>query len=185
MDDLIKLVRTYRFATSITERARLADAIFRLIGPDLRLFAFSKLPAQDAEDALQEILMAVARNLQNFRGDAAKEFWGWLYRIARNKLNDKYRKQANEKLLPLPPEDLLQMIEAVTHDAPLTTEIKDELEHAMKLLSNSKPECYDFLWNHFIFDLDYADIAAERDMTPDAVRMRIARCLNDAGNLLS
>jgi RNA polymerase sigma factor (sigma-70 family) len=185
MDDVIKLVRAYRFASAITERARLADQIFPLIGSDLKLFVFSKLRRQDAEDALNEVLMAIAKSLQNFRGDSTKAFWAWAYRIARNKLNDKYRKQANEKLLPMSPEDLLQMIETVTHDAPITPGVKHDLEYAINLLNNSKPECYDFLWNHYVFDLDYADIAADREMTYDGVRMKIGRCLEEAKNLVS
>ena len=44
MDDLIKLVRTYRLAAGLAERIRLAEEIFRLIEPDLRFFVFSAFP---------------------------------------------------------------------------------------------------------------------------------------------
>ena len=50
MDDLIKLVRTYRLTTGLAERIRLAEEIFRLIQPDLRFFVFSSISHHAAED---------------------------------------------------------------------------------------------------------------------------------------
>ena len=55
----------------------------------------------------------------------------------------------------------------------------------MKLLTSSKPECYDFLWKRFVFGLDYGDIAEERNMSYDNVRMKIGRCLDEAKSLVS
>jgi hypothetical protein len=51
--------------------------------------------------------------------------------------------------------------------------VRHDLENAMKLLTSSKPECYDFLWKHFVFGLDYGAIAEERNMSYDNVRMKI------------
>lgn len=97
MDDLIKLVRSYRLAAGLSERLRLAEHILRLILPDLRVFVFSGLPPQVAEDALQEVLKAIATGMGRFEGNTPKEFWAWCYRIARNKLSDQYRRQAARK----------------------------------------------------------------------------------------
>ena len=91
MEDLIKLVKTYRLSAGLAERIRLAENIFRLIEPDLRVFVFSSVSHEAAKDALQEILKAVATSLKQFKGETVKEFWAWCYRIARNKLNDHYR----------------------------------------------------------------------------------------------
>jgi hypothetical protein len=41
MEQVIKLVRTYRLTAGLAERLRLAEEIFRLIEPDLRFFVFS------------------------------------------------------------------------------------------------------------------------------------------------
>jgi DNA-directed RNA polymerase specialized sigma24 family protein len=90
MDDLIKLVKTYRLTAGLAERTRLAEQIFRLIGPDLHLFVFSHVSGDAANDVFQEVLKAVAVSLKQFKGDTVKEFWAWCYRIARNKLNDQY-----------------------------------------------------------------------------------------------
>src|ERR1700722_7747382 len=97
-DDLIKLVRTYRFASGLAERIRLAEEIFRRIEPDLRLFVFSSTSNDSAQSALQEVLKAVAVSLKQFKGDTEKEFWAWCYRIARNKLSNHYRQQYAERV---------------------------------------------------------------------------------------
>jgi RNA polymerase sigma factor (sigma-70 family) len=112
MDDLVKLVRSYRLAAGLTERLRLAEQIFRLIMPDLRVFVFSGLPPQLAEDALQEVLKAVATSMGRFEGGTTNEFWSWCYRIARNKLNDQYRRQSSERTVSMSPEELWRVVEA-------------------------------------------------------------------------
>jgi hypothetical protein len=88
MDDLIKLVKTYRVTTGIADRLRLAEDIFQRIGPELCAFVFSKVSHPAAEDAVQEVSKAVTVGLKSFKGGTEKEFWAWCYRIARNKLND-------------------------------------------------------------------------------------------------
>ena len=185
MDDLIKLVRTYRLTAGLAERIRLAEEIFRHIEPDLRVFVFSGLPPQVAEDALQEVLKAVATGMRRFEGNTEKEFWSWCYRIARNKLNDQYRRQSADKTVSLSPDELLQVIEASAQVAPLTPQNRLDLDYAMKLLTAAKPDCSDLLWRHYVVGLDYAELAAEKDLNSDAVRMRVKRCLDEAKSLVA
>jgi DNA-directed RNA polymerase specialized sigma24 family protein len=106
MDDLIKLVKTYRLTAGIADRLRLAEDIIRLIVPDLRVFVFSKISDSTGEDALQEVLKAVVTGMRSFRGGTEKEFWAWSYRIARNKLNDHYRSKKADRMQPMAPADL-------------------------------------------------------------------------------
>ena len=181
MDELIKLVRTYRLTAGLSERLILAERI----EPDLRLFVFASIARPAAEDALQEVLKAIAVSLGKFQGSSAKEFWGWCYRIARNKLNDQFRKEYSDRMQPVSPEELWQMVELSGHNAPISPADRHDLEYAMKLLTSSKPECYDFLWKHYVFGLDYADIAEEKQMNYDNVRMKIGRCLEEAKLLVS
>jgi RNA polymerase sigma factor (sigma-70 family) len=185
MPDLIKLVKTYRVTAGLAERIRLAEEIFRLIEPDLRFFVFSSVSHHAAEDAMQEVLKAVATGMRKFEGDTAKEFWAWCYRIARNKLNDHYRSKAADRMQPTPPEDLWQMMELSAQDAPMSPAVRHDLEYAMKLLTASKPECNELLWRHYVIGLDYAEIAEERDLNYDNVRMKIGRCLDEAKSLVS
>ena len=185
MDDLIKLVRTYRLAAALSERIRLAEGVFRLIEPELRIFVFSKVSPDAAEDALQEVLKAIATGMRKFQGGTEKEFWAWCYRIARNKLNDHYRNKAADRMQPTSPEELWQLMEVSAEDAPLTAQTRLDLDYAIKLLTAAKPECSELLWRHYVTGLDYAEIAEERDLKYDAVRMKIGRCLDEAKSLVS
>jgi RNA polymerase sigma factor (sigma-70 family) len=185
MDDLIKTVRTYRFTSGLAERVRLAEDIFRRIEPDLRLFVFSSIKNDSAQDALQEVLKAVAVSLKKFQGDTEKEFWAWCYRIARNKLSDHYREQYAELAQPVAPDELWRMMEVSAQDAPITAQTRHDLDYAIKLLTAAKPECYDLLWKHFVIGLDYGELAEMWNQNYDAIRMQIRRCLDQAKALVS
>ena len=185
MDELIKSVRTYRFASGLAERIRLAEEIFRRIEPDLRLFVFSSISNDSAQDALQEVLKAVAVSLKQFKGNTEKEFWAWCYRIARNKLSDHYRQQYAERVQPVAPDELWRMMELSAQDAPITAQTRLDLDYAIKLLSAAKPDCSNLLWRHYVIGLDYAEIAEEQNMSYDSIRMKIGRCLDEAKSLVS
>jgi DNA-directed RNA polymerase specialized sigma24 family protein len=86
MDDMLKLVRTFRVMATLTDRLRLSDAIFTQIEPDLRFFVFGAIRPPAAEDVLQEILKGIATGMGKFRGDTKEQFWAWCYTIARNNL---------------------------------------------------------------------------------------------------
>lgn len=185
MDELIKLVKTYRLTPALDQRLRLAEEVFRVIEPDLRFFVFSALAAPAAEDVFQETLKAIATGMGKFAGGSTGEVWAWCYGVARNKLNDHFRKRAADRLQPMPPEELWQLVESTAADAPLSAGDRIDLEYGMKLLLNSKPECYQYLWQHFVFGMAYAEIAAEQNLKYDAVRMKIGRCLDEAQALLT
>ncbi|HUD46033.1 MAG TPA: sigma-70 family RNA polymerase sigma factor [Candidatus Baltobacteraceae bacterium] len=89
----------------------MAEQIIRQIAPDLRLYVLSRISHEAAEDASQEVLKAVATGMRKFAGGTEKEFWGWCYRIARNKLKDHYRHKAADRMQPTPPEELWRMME--------------------------------------------------------------------------
>ena len=118
------------------------------------------------------------------RGESTKQFWAWCYRIARNKICDHYRGQAADRLQYVPAEELHRLLDKSAQDAPISPGVRLDLEYAMNVLTASKPECYEFLWQHYIFGLDYAEIAEERTMTYDNVRMKIGRCLDEARRLV-
>jgi len=185
MDDLIKLVKTYRLMPALDQKLRLAEDVFRLIEPDLRFFVFSAIRPPAADDVFQEVLKAIATGLGKFEGGSTGEFWAWCYRIARNKLNDQFRRQAADRLQPMPPEELWQLVESSAENSPLSPGDRLDLEYAMALLTKSKPECQDYLWKHFVFGLDYAEIAEEQKLNYDNVRMKIGRCLEQARSLVA
>lgn len=180
--DLIKLVKTYRVTTGLAESLRLAEEIIGTIYPDLCLFVFKNIEPTAADDVLQEILKSITGSLHSFEGSSDTMFWGWCYTVARNRMKDHFRKEANNRLQPMPPEELCQFVDT---SAPLSASDKLDLEYALKLLSTSKPECSDYLWQHYVVGLDYTEIAAKEEIDYDAVRMRIRRCLKEAKSLVS
>jgi RNA polymerase sigma factor (sigma-70 family) len=185
MDDLIKLVRTYRVSAGLAERLRLAEAIFHLIASDLRAFVFSAVVPQAAEDVSQEVLISVTASLKTFEGSSNGEFWAWCYRIARRRIYDHIKKRDSDRLQPMPNEELLDLIDASAQAAPLTAADRHDLEYALKLLDGSKPECREYLWNYYVIGLDYGEIVEEQNLNYDNVRMKIGRCLEEAKSLVS
>jgi RNA polymerase sigma factor (sigma-70 family) len=185
MNEVIKLVKTYRVTAGAANRLLLAEEIFRLIELDLRLFVFSAIRRPAAEDVLQEILKAVATGMGKFKGGSNEEFWGWCYRIARNKMNDHFRMKATDREQPIPQDELWQLVEASGGSSSLSVEDRIDLEYAMKLLIASKPECYDYLWKRFVFGLEFTEIAEEQHLSYDAARMKVGRCLDEAQTLMA
>ncbi len=185
MDNLLKLVRTYRLTEGLAERLRLAEDVFRLIEPDLRFFVFGLAARDSASDVLQETLKAIAVDLSKFRGDSPSEFWAWAYRIARHKVSDSFRKKAADRLHPIPPEEMWQLVESSAETNPISPGDRHDLEYAMEILTKTKPECFEYLWRHFVFGLAYGEIAEEQKLNYDTVRMKIGRCLDDAKSLVS
>jgi RNA polymerase sigma factor (sigma-70 family) len=185
MDDLIKLVRTYRLTAGLLERQRLAEAIFRLIEPDLRFFVFGAVQSQAAKDVLQEILKSIVVSLPKFAGGTEKEFWAWCYMIARRRIYDHIQKRDSDLLQPMPSDELLDLLDESEQAEPMTAADRHDLEYALKLLDSSKPECRGYLWNHYVIGFDYGEIAEEQNLNYDNVRMKIGRCLEEAKSLVA
>ena len=182
MDDLIKLVKTYRVTTGLVERLQLAEEIFSLIEPDLHRFIFGAVRRHAAEDVFQEVSKAIVTGLGSCQASATAEFWAWCYRIARNKLNDHFRRQATDRLVSS--EEVWQLVESDASRVPLSAAERVDLQDAMKLLAAAKPECSEYLWQHYVLGFDYGEIAGEQNLTYDAVRMKIGRCLEEARSLV-
>jgi len=185
MDDLIKLVRTYRVTAGLAERQRLADAICRLIAPELSGFVFSTLKPHAAQEVLQDILISISDSLKKFESHSNGEFWSWCKTIARRRVCDHLRKKASDRLQPMPHEEILDLVDASEQAEPMTAADRHDLEYALKLLDGSKPECRDYLWNHYVIGFDYSEIAEEQNLNYDNVRMKIGRCLDEAKSLVS
>ena len=185
MNHLLKLVNAFQQTTGPVGRLKLAEDIFSIIEPDLRYFVFSHIRGNAADDVLQEVLKAIAVNLGKFTGHSARQFWAWCYRIARNKLNNQFRKQSYDRSQPMPPEEIWQLADATIHSASFTAGDRHDLDFAMRLLATSRPDCHDLLWKHFVFGLTYGEIAMELKLNYDQVRMKISRCLETAKNLIA
>lgn len=185
MSDLLKLVETYRFTRGWPDREGLAVRILTMIEKDLTLFIVGAINSAEAEDVIQETLHAIITSLATFKGKSNGEFWAWCYRIARNKINNHRDKQTSNLRLLNSEEHIWQLVEYSMQPGELSGADRHDLSHAMKLLTESKPECHDYLWQHFVFGLPYSEIAAQQNLTYDNVRMRIGRCLDEVQRLVS
>jgi RNA polymerase sigma factor (sigma-70 family) len=184
MNTLMGWIEKYRQETDLDMRLNYATSIYMEIVGDLSLFAFGKVHAFAAEDVLSETFAAIFTRLSTFRGKSDKEFLGWCYRIARNKISDHYRKKSSDRLEPFPSEELWYLIENYSQEGQDWKLEKADLHEALNLLEKSKPGCREYLWNHYVLGFDYSEIAEESRLKYDAVRRRIERCLEAARDLL-
>lgn len=185
MDDLIKLVKTYRVTAALDQRLRLATEIFNHIEPKMRAFVFGSIASHHAPDVLQEVLKAIAVSLRKFQGGTTAEFWKWCYQIARNKRADHFRRHASDRLQPMDDVTLKTLVDSSIAPSTLRPGDRLDVEFAMKLLMAAQPECRTLLWSYYVQGLDYDEIAEERGVTYDAARMRIGRCLEEARALVA
>ncbi|HEY0550230.1 MAG TPA: sigma-70 family RNA polymerase sigma factor [Verrucomicrobiae bacterium] len=183
--DLIRQVKTYRLTPALDQRLRLAEGIVCEIEPQLQFFVFKAVPSAAAEDVLQEIMKSITAGLAGFKGDSDKQFWAWCYRIARNKVNDQLRKQTSDRLHPMEPEELWQLVDTAAQDEGLSAASRLDLKDTMKRLTQAKPECAELLWQHFVLGLDYSELAEARQMSYDNARMKLGRCLDAAQDLMA
>lgn len=184
MDDVIQLVRAYQKTAELADLERLGDAIFAELEPELRRYVEGKIRPQFADDVLQEVLKAVVISLPKFSSD---DFLKWCRGIARHKIHDQYQAnaKASERFQALPPEEIVELVGLSVAATPLATGERLDLDYAMKLLAESKPECVESLLRHYVDGLDYGEIAEEQNVNYDAARMKIGRCLETVRELVA
>jgi RNA polymerase sigma-70 factor, ECF subfamily len=124
------------------------------------------LHPEDALDATQEALIAIARGISRFDGRAA--FTTWMYRVATNAALDELRRRRRR---PAPVEELPEPA------TPLRG-IEDPVDARLDVdaaLARLPEEFRVAVVLRDLCDLDYAEIAAVLEVPPGTVRSRIAR----------
>jgi RNA polymerase sigma-70 factor, ECF subfamily len=120
---------------------------------------------EDALDATQEALIAIARGIKRF--DGRSRFTTWMYRVATNAALDEARRRRRR---PLPSEHLPER--AAVGDTTDAVDARLDIDAALATLPA------DFRAAVALRDLaglDYAEIAAVLDIPIGTVRSRIAR----------
>ena len=142
----------------------------------------------DAEDALQDALIAIARGIRRYDGRAA--FTTWSYRVATNACLDELRRRRRRPVPDVPetvgvgasPEGVGGAASAPT--APTAVEaVADRLDidAALALLPQ---EFRAAVVLRDLCDLDYAEIGRVLGIPPGTVRSRIARGRSQLADLL-
>lgn len=115
---------------------------------------------EDAEDILQETYVQAFNSLSSLKNE--ESFRPWLISIARNKVNDYYRRKAEVTEVPF--DDAV--IQYVTVNRPVNTSVSD----TMKKLSDEERE---LLHLYYWEDMSVKDIARELDIPEGTVKSRL------------
>jgi RNA polymerase sigma-70 factor, ECF subfamily len=142
----------------------------------------------DAEDALQDALIAIARGIRRYDGRAA--FTTWSYRVATNACLDELRRRRRRPVAGVPetvgvaasPDGAGGSVSAPPA-APAVEAVADRLDidAALALLP---PEFRAAVVLRDLCDLDYAEIGRVLGIPPGTVRSRIARGRSQLADLL-
>ena len=182
---LVQLIREYQKVDKLEHRLLLAEGIIKRVGPELQPFFASRWPPEQADELLQETLVAIAQGLMSVRAKADEEFWSWCYRIARNKHADQCRNKSAAKDDLCDPQEMEQTVAASAVQVPISPGERLDLDYAMNLLRAAKPPCVDYLWSYYVQCLKYKDIAEAYNLPYDTVRMKVKRCLELAQQLIA
>lgn len=146
------------------------------------------LRAEDAADVVQEVFLAVSRNLAGFRHGPGDTFRGWLWTIVQNKVRDLGRRKAGkaeaeggtdayQRLVHTPETPASNSSEfGVAPPGPL-------LARVLELIRSEFEECsWRAFWNVVVESQRPTDVAAALGISVNAVyiaRSRILRRLRD------
>lgn len=133
---------------------------------------------ETAEDLAQEVFISVWKT-KNYNPKAP--FYSWLYKIARNKLIDYYRKKKHETVsLENNPEFIL--IESEAHNKMEDLLIKkDEELMVSNTINQLNEEQKSVLILSKYQKLPYEDIAQILNCTPETVKVRVFRAIKSFG----
>ncbi len=157
----------------------------------------SNLRGEDAADIFQNVFAAVATGIDGYQQREGSNFRGWLWTIARNKINDHFRRIGQQGEAAGGTAAQQQLAAAPDYQPSEAEDAADRRELSALLhrgLETVRAEFEERTWNAFwraaVEDDSTADIAADMGITANAVRQaksRVLRRLRDelGENLLS
>jgi RNA polymerase sigma factor (sigma-70 family) len=179
------LIRKYQRCKETTVRESLAVEFICAAGPDLERYICFRRPREDGKDAYQETLMAIAAGLQRVEAGSDAEVWAWAYGITRKKISDQFRGRQMRRATIVDTSLLRESLQAVHDDAPFTGAQRADLEEAISLLTTSSPPCVHYLWDRHVVGLTFVELGKEYEVTEEAARKRVERCLKLAQDLIA
>jgi RNA polymerase sigma-70 factor, ECF subfamily len=135
--------------------------------------------ASDAEDAVQEVFVRLARSGGSFRGDARLSTW--LYRVARNVCTDQIRFQARRPSTPV--DDLTAVGEhPVVDDLVGAHDTAEQLREALAQLDDRSRLLLLLIG---VEELSYQEAAEVTGLAVGTVKSRVSRARVQLGELLA
>jgi RNA polymerase sigma factor (sigma-70 family) len=158
------------------ERADLAQ-LYQKFAPKILDYVYSKVTSiQDAEDILIDVFVAALESAL-FASLTEQEQQAWLWRVARNKVIDTYRRRQRMQRLPL---DNLE--DEFVEDAfwnPEQISIRQEEDSALaQLIKQLSPLQQQVLYLRFSENLQCAQIAARTGKREGSIRSLLSRAFN-------
>ncbi|PSK87382.1 RNA polymerase sigma-70 factor (ECF subfamily) [Murinocardiopsis flavida] len=147
------------------------DGLLRRIQPDVLRRCARFLPyRQDAEEACQDALLRVARNIGSFKGNSL--FTTWLYTVVSNSARQTYRSM-KRRSAEMPTE-----ADRIPHQRdPRTTSViagsRIDLLEALDRLEQERPNLVAPLVLRDLCQMDYNEIAEELELALGTVKSRI------------
>lgn len=162
------------------ERVEWAEDSVRKVYPLIQATIYSRLGVQIGEEVLGNAIVAIMYGIDGVRGTTWEQFRRWCYRIAFNKINDALRSKYADRITPMEPEELAQFaVDELTEDPARMDRLAD-LNHLLGVLAESRFPCNRILVDRFILGLDPEEIAMAYNVSKDAARMKVLRCLEAA-----
>lgn len=129
------------------------------------------VPAEDAEDVIQEVFIAVSSSLLRFRGES--QFGTWLRTLTNRKIAEFYRKRNRKQE---PPQTMLSEASALS-EGNISKKLEDRvaIQHALKEL----PENYrEIILLRFMEGLQFNEIAKLTGKSLEATKSLFRRAIS-------
>jgi RNA polymerase sigma-70 factor (ECF subfamily) len=150
------------------DQAALEDLLAQIQPRIQRIVGRMLLHPQDAEEATQDAMLSVAKNITKFEGRS--KFTTWLHAVASNSARSTYR-SLKRRAAELPTDDF-----PITAD-PRTTSViagsRLDLLEALEVLGSRNPELVEPLVLRDVNGLDYNEIARLLDTPLGTIKSRI------------
>jgi RNA polymerase sigma-70 factor (ECF subfamily) len=132
---------------------------------------------RDSEDIVADTFLTVVDNLNGFEWRGEGSFAAWLFRIARNRVSDFYRRgRGSEETIPL--EDLPDLASGVLLPADALAQ-KEKFACLRRLIGTLSPRRQEVITLRFFGGLRNKEIAALLDLDERTVASHLCRGLRD------
>jgi RNA polymerase sigma-70 factor (ECF subfamily) len=135
----------------------------------------AEMRSQDSADVVQEVFRAVYRGIADFRYERPEDtFRGWLRTIARNKIQDHFRRRAKQPIArggTDAQQRLLEVAESESADAPNSRPLAGLMHRALDLVRNEfENHTWQAFWLMSVENRSSSEVAQQLGMTVGAVR---------------
>ena len=110
--------------------------LYAMHSPSLREFVSTRVPAPEVDDLLQDVWASLARTLEDQDIEQPR---AWIYRVARNRIADLYRRRGSQPVLQNVTDELAQPQESVDLSG---EELGEEIQEALSLLPPNQREVF-------------------------------------------